>query len=97
MPVSPDQPPPSAHSAAKVTLYSVPWCGWCHRASAWLDHHGIDYEEIRVADFQPMRSEVIEVSNQMEVPVIVVELGGARHTFLDETDQGLHELLGVEA
>ncbi len=93
----PDQPAPASGTAVTVTLYSVPWCGWCHRASAWLDRHGVDYEEVSVEDFQPMRSEVIAVSGQMEVPVIVVELGGERYTFLDETDQRLHELLGVKA
>ena len=80
-----------------MTLCSVPWCGWCHRPSAWLDRQGVDYEEVRVADSQPMRSEVIAVSSQMEVSVIVVELGGERHTFLNETDQRLHEPLGVDA
>ncbi len=84
-------------SHPRVTLYSVNWCGWCHRASAWLESRSIEFDEIEVPDFQPHRSEVIEVSGQMEVPVIVVQVGSERHVFLEESDPQLHALLGASA
>lgn len=80
---------------ARVTLYSVDWCGWCHRARAWLDEHGVAYREIEVQDLQPERREVLEVSGQYEVPVILVELGSDRHVFLDELDPELPKILGL--
>ena len=84
-------------SHPRVTLYAVSWCEWCHAARVWLERHGIEFHEIRVPDFQPHRSDVIEISGQMEVPVIVVEVGAERHVFLEETAPRLHELLGVSA
>ncbi len=91
------RPSDGRESRPRVTLYSVNWCGWCHRARAWLGRHGIEFDEIEVPDFQPHRSEVIKVSGQMEVPVILVEIGGKRHVFLEESDPRLHALLGTSA
>ena len=82
-------------SKARVTLYSVDWCGWCLRARAWLDEHGVVYGEIEVQDLQPERHEVLDGSGQYEEPVIQVELGSDRHVFLDEQHPELAKLLGI--
>jgi glutaredoxin 3 len=35
--------------AARIRLYTSPWCAYCKRAKALLERHGIDYEEIDIA------------------------------------------------
>ncbi len=90
-----EQPATEDGALEQVTLYSVPWCGWCQDARAWLERRGLAFEEIRVPDSQPERAQVIEVSGQMEVPVIVVHRDGRPHVFLDENDPELHALLGL--
>ena len=82
-------------SKPEVTLYSVDWCGWCHLARAWLDEHAVSYREIEVPDLQQERHEVLEISGQLEVPVIVVERDGQRHVFLDEHNLELRQVLGL--
>ena len=87
----------SADRKPKVTLYGVDWCPWVMKAKLWLDGHGVDYQMVRVPDYPGQRSIVLEESGQYLVPVIVVQSDGERHVYLDETDRGLGELLGVSA
>jgi len=82
-------------SEPEVTLYSVGWCGWCDLARAWLDEHDVFYREIDVPDVQRERHEVLQISGQLEVPVIVVERDGHRHVFLDERNSKLRQVLGL--
>ena len=100
---SPNRSVESTHPSAddesrpQVTLYSVSWCGWCDLARTWLERHSVEFDEITVVDFQPHRRQVIEISGQMEVPVITVNVGGKCHVFLEESDPQLHVLLGKPA
>ena len=80
---------------ATITLYGVNWCPWVRRAKSWLEGNGLPYEWVQVPDAQRERREVMEVSGQMEVPVIVVERDGKRHIFLEETHPELATLLEV--
>jgi len=34
--------------AARIRLYTSPWCAYCERAKALLERHGIDFEEIDI-------------------------------------------------
>ena len=80
---------------AAITLYGVTWCPWVRRARKWLESNGLQFAWVEVPDAQWERKEVVEVSGQMEVPVIVVEQAGKRHIFLDETNPELAALLEV--
>jgi mycoredoxin len=31
-----------------VTMYSTPWCGYCHRLKSQLDREGIDYQVVDI-------------------------------------------------
>ena len=53
------------------------------------------YREIDVPDVQRERHEVLQISGQLEVPVIVVERDGQRHVFLDERNSKLRQVLGL--
>jgi glutaredoxin 3 len=57
----------------KVRLFIKPYCGWCHKASNWLDQRGIDYEEVDVIADESAYDEMIRLSGQELAPVIDVD------------------------
>ncbi len=54
-----------------MTLYHVSWCPECIMVQQKLEELSIPYESVIVPDFQPMRTQVHEVSGQYYVPVLV--------------------------
>ena len=57
---------------AKIKVYSTPTCPWCHKAKDFLKEKGIEFEDINVAEDEKGRSEMVEKSGQMGVPVLEV-------------------------
>jgi glutaredoxin-like YruB-family protein len=57
----------------KVTVYSTSTCPYCKRAKGYLDGKGIIYEDIDVSSNPQAAEEMVKVSNQMSVPVIVID------------------------
>jgi len=53
-----------------ITLYHVAWCPDCKEVRRKLADLHIDYEQVVVPDFRPMRKVVREVSGQYYVPVL---------------------------
>jgi mycoredoxin len=53
-----------------LTLYHVAWCPDCDVVRRKLAELHIDYEQVVVPDFRPMRKAVHEVSGQYYVPVL---------------------------
>ncbi len=53
-----------------VTIYSTPVCHFCHAAKDFFAENGIEYTEYDVAADAAKRQEMIEMTNQMGVPVI---------------------------
>lgn len=54
----------------KVTIYTTPTCHFCHAAKAFFDENGVAYEDVDVAADQEKRTEMIDLTGQMGVPVI---------------------------
>ena len=58
----------------KIRLFIKPYCPWCHKATDWLDAHGIKYETLDViADtdaFDEMR-EIGRASCRERVSLVV--------------------------
>ncbi len=54
-----------------MTLYHTEWCPECAEVREKLEDLGIIYDNVIVPDFRPMREEVIKVSGQSYVPVLV--------------------------
>ena len=54
-----------------MKLYNAEWCWYCQRVRKKLDELGLDYEVIEVPVRHSERTEVIEVSGQPSVPVLV--------------------------
>jgi glutaredoxin 3 len=75
---APDQGPKTAEKKefrvrpAEVTIYTTPTCPWCHKAKAWLRDKKIRYKEIDVTSDRSGAEEMVRISGQTGVPVIVV-------------------------
>jgi len=56
-----------------VTIYSTPTCHFCHLAKDFFKANNVAYTEHNVASDLEKRKEMMEISGQMGVPVIVVD------------------------
>lgn len=57
----------------KIRLFIKPYCGWCHKATAWLNARGIKYETLDVIADADAFAEMRELSGQTLAPVIDVD------------------------
>lgn len=57
----------------KITIYSTPTCHYCHESMKYFDSKGIKYEEVDVSKDLEKRAEMVKISGQRSVPVIVID------------------------
>ncbi len=57
----------------KVTIYSTPTCHFCHIAKDFFKEKGVAFTDYNVGIDLEKRREMVEISGQMGVPVIVIE------------------------
>ena len=76
-----------------VTIYSTPTCHFCHMAKEFLTEKGIAFTDFDVSMDATKRREMIELTGQLGVPVIVVD--GAYMVGFDPDKLG--GKLGIEA
>jgi len=61
------------------TMYSTPWCGYCHRLRSQLDREGISYEVVDIEQVPDAASVVERVNNgNQTVPTLVYADGSAQ-------------------
>ncbi len=62
----------------QFTLYSTPWCGYCHRLKGQLEREGIVFSEVDIEQ-QPEAATVVEIANNghQTVPTLVFPDGTA--------------------
>lgn len=60
------------------TMYSTPWCGYCHRLKSQLDREGITFEMVDIEQ-QPDAALIVEQANggNQTVPTLVFSDGSA--------------------
>ena len=56
-----------------IRLFIKPYCPWCHKAVAWLDERGIQYQKLDVIADSRAMTEMVNLSNQRLAPVIDVD------------------------
>jgi glutaredoxin 3 len=56
----------------EITIYTTPTCPWCHRTKAWMRDKKIRYREVDVTSDKKGLEEMVRISGQTGVPVIVV-------------------------
>ena len=61
------------------TMYSTPWCGYCHRLKGQLDREGISYEVVDIEQ-NPDAAFIVEQANggNQTVPTLVFADGSAQ-------------------
>ena len=57
----------------EVKIYTTPTCGYCQMAKKYLTERGIKFIEYDVSKDQTAADEMVNLSGQMGVPVIVVD------------------------
>jgi glutaredoxin-like YruB-family protein len=57
----------------KVEIYSTPTCHYCHMAKDFFKENKISYMEYNVTSDLEKRKEMLSLTNQMGVPVIVID------------------------
>lgn len=58
------------NSSHSITLYTAPWCGFCHAAKSYLDGKGVQYIEKNVDESRSNADEALRKSGQMGIPVL---------------------------
>lgn len=63
---------------ARFTMYSTPWCGYCHRLKGQLEREGIGFHVVDI-ERQPEAASVVERANggSQTVPTLVFDDGSA--------------------
>ena len=77
-----------------VVIYTGNDCYWCDRAKQYLSQRGVPYEERNVEENEAYGPEVVNLSGQRHVPVIVVGSHAVIGFKKPELDAELDELLG---
>ncbi len=70
----------TTETATAFTMYTTPWCGYCHRLKSQLDREGISYEIVDIEQ-RPEAVRIVESANDgnQTVPTLVYADGSA-HT-----------------
>jgi len=61
------------------TMYTTPWCGYCHRLKSQLDREGITYDVVDIEQ-DPAAAQIVETANggNQTVPTLVYSDGSAQ-------------------
>jgi len=64
---------------AEFTMYSTPWCGYCHRLKSQLDREGIEYDVVDIEQDPSAADLVMSVNGgNQTVPTLVYADGTAQ-------------------
>jgi len=74
-----------------VTIYSTPVCHFCHAAKDFFKENNVAYSEYDVAADLEKRTEMIDMTGQMGVPVIRIN----DDVIIGFDEPKLKELLGL--
>jgi mycoredoxin len=65
--------------SSTFTMYTTPWCGYCHRLQGQLDREGIAYDVVDIEQI-PEAATIVESANNgnQTVPTLVYPDGTAQ-------------------
>ena len=81
---------------ARIEIYTTPFCGYCARAKALLDHKGAEYDERDVMMDDKARAEMRARAKRTSVPQIFINgehIGGSDELAALEAEGKLDPLL----
>ncbi len=72
-------PPTQQPTSGTFTMYSTPWCGYCHRLRSQLDREGIAYDVVDIEQDPSAADLVMQVNGgNQTVPTLVYADGSAQ-------------------
>ena len=74
-----------------IEIYSTQTCHFCHMAKDFFTAQGIQFTDYNVGSDTAKRAEMVEITGQMGVPVIVVD---KKDVVIGFNQKALTELLG---
>lgn len=80
----------------KITIYSTPNCPYCVMAKNYFRTRKIEFEDIDVSQDANKAEEMVKISGQMGVPVIVIDKKGlpaARRVIIDFDQEKIENAL----
>lgn len=83
----------STDQAVDVVIYSTPTCTYCNMTKEFLKSHNVAYVDYNVGEDAEKRTEMVEKSGQMGVPVIVAK----GNVIVGFDEDKLSEVLGISA
>lgn len=65
--------------SSSFTMYTTPWCGYCHRLKSQLDREGIPFDIVDIEQ-DPSATQIVESANNgnQTVPTLVYSDGTAQ-------------------
>ena len=65
--------------SSSFTMYTTPWCGYCHRLKSQLDREGIAFDIVDIEQ-DPSATQIVEKANNgnQTVPTLVYSDGSAQ-------------------
>jgi len=71
--------PQAGTNSGTFTMYTTPWCGYCHRLQGQLDREGITYDVVDI-ERDPSAAEIVMTVNNgnQTVPTLVYRDGTAQ-------------------
>ncbi len=86
-----------------VSVYTTPTCGYCHQVKSFLSQRGVPFTEYDVSRDRTAAGDMVRLTGQMGVPVIVVNgevvIGFDRprlEQLLSQTGRRQHPHLGLK-
>ena len=65
-------------TSTRMTIYSTPWCGYCHRLMKQLDREGVGYDVVDIEQVPEAAEYVMKVNGGSQtVPTVVFPDGSA--------------------
>lgn len=81
--------------AKAITIYSTPTCGYCKMTKEFLTKKNVPFTDIDVSTDQEKAQEMVEISGQMGVPVIVIGEGDDKDILVGFDQNKLTELAEI--
>ncbi|CAN5118629.1 glutaredoxin family protein [soil metagenome] len=78
----------------KIEIYSTPTCHFCHMAKDYFTSHNLAFTDYNVGSDTAKRTEMLEKSGQMGVPVIIID---NKEIIVGFDQDRLENLLGFSA
>jgi mycoredoxin len=72
-------PEQSEQASGRFTMFSTPWCGYCHRLQSQLDREGIEYDVVDI-ERDPAAADLVMSVNggNQTVPTLLYPDGTAQ-------------------